>query len=118
MKHINRFLIITFTILLTASFFETEGLALAALFAVPLGFLQVLFCLTALFNWDVLNKKEKLFEGIYFTLVITYFTFWDSLSNGSMDNFFVKLLFFGLPVVLAYGVTVFLEKLKIQDKKI
>ncbi|TCI85178.1 hypothetical protein [Tenacibaculum sp. M341] len=118
MKHINRFLIIIFTILLLASISETDSLALAALFAIPLGFLQVLFCLIVLFNWDVLNKKEKLFEGIYFTIVITYFTFWDSLSNGSMDNLFVELFFFGLPVVLAYGVTVFLEKLKIQDKKI
>ncbi len=116
MKYINRFLMIFFSLLLLIGIFNREFLVFAALLAIPLGLFQSLSCLTELLKWRELNKEEKTFVLSYLTLLAFYFIFWRySLGNSSKIDFLKEVIFLGLPVVLAFSFTFYLEKLKLEE---
>lgn len=115
MKFINRILIIIFALLLIRSSFDREYLGVTALFAIPLGFVQLLYCISLGLRWGTLKFKSKCFIGSYLIAVVTYFILCVKFSNTNFDNLFITLFFFGFPIVLAFGVTAFLELKKFDN---
>ncbi len=116
MKIINRIIIIPFALLLLAGLFEQGLLTLAALLAIPLGFLQVLFCLRIIISWKSINRKVKVFELSYFILVGVYFLLFNYSTSGALwDNKLIQLVVYCLPVLLAFSVTFLLEKINYEN---
>ncbi|SNR16764.1 hypothetical protein [Tenacibaculum jejuense] len=109
MKHINRILMLVFTILLLTGIFDRNNLGFAALFAIPLGFVQLLYCISQGIQWEVLKIKSKYFIGSYLLIVITYFIFWSEVYSIISQTYLANPILFGFPIFLAYSVTAFLE---------
>ncbi|AUC15990.1 hypothetical protein BTO06_12860 [Tenacibaculum sp. SZ-18] len=111
MKIINRIIVTPFILVLLIGIFERDWLVLAALIAIPLGILQVLFCLRILIGWKMINEKTKIFEISYFILVVGYFLFLNYSTatswNGKSIN---QNIVYSLPILLALSVTYILEK--------
>ncbi|CAL2075817.1 hypothetical protein [Tenacibaculum sp. 190524A05c] len=112
MKIINRIFMIPMVLMLLVGILDIGWVFIAALVAIPLGFLQILFCLKMLLNWVNYNKNVRVFLIVYFFLVIAHFITWRSIYNID-DQFQTEVLatiLFCLPILLALSVTYILEK--------
>jgi len=115
MKYINRIMMVIFVLLLFSGVFDHGNFAFAALFAIPLGAIQLLYCITLGLKWERLKANSKSFTGSYLLTVIGYFILWVKISDINFnDNFLIQLIFYGLPIVLALSITAFLEQKKIE----
>ncbi|WP_299680035.1 hypothetical protein [uncultured Tenacibaculum sp.] len=107
MKYINRILMLIFTILLLSGIFDRSNLGIAALFAIPLGFVQLLYAISLGLRWETLNIKGKYFIGSYLLTVLVYFIF--LVKNPNFNGLLLSSFFIGLPLILAYSLTAFIE---------
>ncbi|WP_299835918.1 hypothetical protein [uncultured Tenacibaculum sp.] len=114
MKYINRIFVIIFTLLLLLGIVDINNLIFATLFAIPLGFCQVLVCIAILFKWKILSRRSKVFEVIYFSLVTFYFVTWHFFMSYPTASISKELFFNIMPIILAFSVTLFLENLKLE----
>lgn len=109
MKIINRMLIMILSFLIIAGVFDRNYLAISALLAIPLGFLQLLYCISLGLKWETLKIKQKYFVGIYLLTVLAYFIFLFKSSNVNFNSTLVEIILLGLPILLAFSLTVFWE---------
>ncbi|MFD0993240.1 hypothetical protein [Tenacibaculum geojense] len=109
MKIINRVLVVILSFLIIAAVFDQNYLAIAALLAIPLGFLQLLYCISLGLKWETLKIKQKYFVGIYLLTVLAYFIFLFKSSNVNFNSTLVEIILLGLPILLAFSLTVFWE---------
>ena len=77
----NRVLMSIFLVLLLAGIFENDSLSIAALFAIPLGFMQVLFALRLLLALQIIGKFNKNILTSYLFFVSAYFLMLFSKNN-------------------------------------
>ena len=98
---------IIFTLLLLLGVIDQGYLGFAALFAIPLGFLQLLYSISLGLRWETLNIKGKYFIGSYLLIVLAYFIFWVKIPN--FKGLLISSFFIGLPLILAYSLTAFIE---------
>ncbi|WP_143569781.1 hypothetical protein [Tenacibaculum agarivorans] len=115
MKYINRIMMVIFVLLLFSGVFDHGNFAFAALFAIPLGAIQLLYCIFLGITWDNLKSNSKCFVGSYLLTVIGYSILWVKISDVNFNNnFLIQLIFYGLPIVLALSITAFLELKKFE----